>query len=168
MSLFLTSVILTALFAQQTTVAFDLCAESVGWMRPSPDVQARIWNDPRYKDAGATAYEWTHDFVANEPDSGSITYHSQNLSGLWTDLQENRCPRRDGERGRWTELWALNYHVVRIDLNGLAYTVTVSRRRRGYEIIQFRRPDRLGAAAATLRFIDDGGPVLLIRALAGY
>src|SRR5689334_15919841 len=100
MSLFLTFVILTAAFAQQTTVTFDVCAESVGWTRPSPDVQARIWNDPRYKEVGAAAYEWTHNFVWSEPDSGSISYHSQDLSGLWTDPQESRCPRRDGERDR--------------------------------------------------------------------
>ena len=150
----------SASFAQQATVPFDLCAESVTWTRPSPEIQAKIWNDPRYDGVGPGAYEWTHDFVSTEPDSGSITYHSQNLSGLWTDLQENRCPRRDGEHGRWTEMGALNYHVVRIDLSGRAYTVTVTRRSRGYEIIQFRRPDSLGAATATLRFVDDEGKIL--------
>src|SRR5437868_3796021 len=124
--LVLTSLILTAAVTQQSTVPFDLCAESVAWTRPSPEVQAKIWNDPRYRDVGAAAYEWTHDFVSSEPDSASITYHAQNLSGLWTDLRENRCPRRDGERDRWTEVWALNYHVVRIDLSGPAYTVTVT------------------------------------------
>jgi len=161
MSLLLPFVLLSsASLAQQTTVPFELCGESVTWTRPSPEVQAKIWNDPRYAGVGQTAYEWTHDFVSTEPDSGSITYHSQNLAGLWTDHQENRCLRRDGEHDRWTEIWALNYHLIGIDLSGAAYTVTVTRRSRGYEIIQFRRPGGLGAATATLRFVDDGGKVL--------
>ncbi|HEY7171304.1 MAG TPA: hypothetical protein VH417_10690 [Vicinamibacterales bacterium] len=159
-SLLLSAVILAASFAPQTMVPFELCAESVVWTRPSPEVQAKIWNDPRYAGVGETAYEWTHDFVLNGLDSASLTYHSQNLSGLWTDPQGNRCLNRDSEHDRWTEIWALNYHVVRIDLNGPTYTITVTRRGRGYEIIQFRRPDSLGAATATLRFVDDGGKVL--------
>src|SRR2546425_2026357 len=31
-------------------VPFDICAESTTWVRPSPEVQAKIWNDGRYKD----------------------------------------------------------------------------------------------------------------------
>jgi hypothetical protein len=159
-SVILSTLMPSASAAQQPSIAFELCAESVSWTRPSASVQAKIWNDPRYKDLGAAAYEWTHDFVSSEPDSASIPYHRKNLSGLWTDLQENRCPRRDGEHDRWAEIWALNYHVVRIDLNGPAYTIAVTPRERGYEIIQFRRPDWLGAVTATLQFVDDGGRVV--------
>jgi hypothetical protein len=45
-------------------------------------------------------------------------------------------------------------------LSGLVYTMFVVAQDRGYEIIQFRRPDSLRAAKATLRFVDDDGRVL--------
>ena len=51
----------------------------------TPEGQAKIWNDGRYKDAAGTAYAWTHNFiVTGEPESGSIPYHLMNESGLWT------------------------------------------------------------------------------------
>jgi hypothetical protein len=57
-------------------------------------------------------------------------------------------------------MWALNYRVTGISLSGLVYTIIVVPQERGYEIIQFRRPDSLGAAKATLRFVSDDGRVL--------
>jgi hypothetical protein len=98
--------------AQPTSIPFMVCVQSDTWTRPSGAVQSKIWNDNRYKDVGATSYEWTHNFVWNEPDSASLAHHSQNLSGLWTDLRESQCPRRDEEQGAWTELWARNYRVT--------------------------------------------------------
>ena len=41
-------------------VPFDICAESTTWTRPSPEVQAKIWNDPRYSAFARDAYAWTH------------------------------------------------------------------------------------------------------------
>ena len=146
-------------FAQQMTVTFDFCSQSVDWKRPSADVQSKIWTDARYRSLGATAYQWTHNVMSNEPDSASITYENENLSGLWTELKESRCPRRDSERNAWTEIWALTYRVTGISLSGLVYTITVVPTERGYEIIQFRRPDSLGAAKATLRFVNEGDGV---------
>jgi hypothetical protein len=143
-------------FAQQVTVPFDVCAQSVNWKRPSADVQSKIWSDARYQSLGAAAYEWTHNFLSNEPDSASLSYHSGNLSGLWTEIRESECPRRDRDRNTWTEIWALTYRVTGISLGGFVYTITVVPQERGYEIIQFRRPDSLGAAKATLRFVSEG------------
>lgn len=145
---------------QETAVPFDMCARSETWARPSPNVQSKVWNDARYQHAGPTAFEWTHSFIPNEPDSASTTYSTMNLSGVWTDVETNRCPRRDSERGRWTEIWSLNYHVTGISLTGLVYTLTVAPRERGYEIIQFRRPQTLGASRTTLRIITAEGNVL--------
>ena len=49
----------------------------------TPEGQAKIWNDGRYKDAAGTAYAWTHNFiVTGEPESASIPYHLMNESGL--------------------------------------------------------------------------------------
>ena len=146
--------------AQQMIVPFDVCVQSDNWTRPSADVQLQIWNDPRYKELGPRAYQWTHNFLWNEPDSASITYDNQNLSGLWTGIQISHCPRRDTDPNAWTEVWALNYHVMRISLNGGVYTITVIAQERGYEIIQFRRPDSLGLAKPTLQFVNDDGKIL--------
>ena len=146
-------------FAQQTPVGFTVCAQSNDWKRPSADVQSQIWGDPRYREPGPQAYQWTHNFLAVEPDSASIAYENQNLSGVWTELMPNQCPRRDGERGKWTELWSLTYHVVGISLTGLVYTITVAPHE-GYEIIQFRRPETLGESRTTLRFVTAEGSVL--------
>jgi hypothetical protein len=146
-------------FAQQVTVPFDVCSQSDNWKRPSADVQSKIWSDPRYKAIGPRAYEWTHNFFSNAPDSASGTYLNQNLSGLWTDIRMSQCPHRDREPNAWTEIWALNYHVTGIFLSGLACTITVVPTERGYEIIQFRRSDSLGAAKATLRFVNEAAGV---------
>ncbi len=137
-----------------------VCAESSDWQRPAAAVQSRIWSDPRYKEAGARAYQWTHSFLSSEPDSASIAYDNQNLSGVWTDIRVNQCPRRDSERGTWTEIWSLNYHVAGISVAGLVYTITVAPRERGYEILQFRRPETLGESLTTLRFVTADGDVL--------
>lgn len=156
----LTIGIVSSSFAQQLTVPFDVCVHSDDWTRPSADVQAKIWTDPRYREVGARAYEWTHNFVWSEPDSASIAYHSANLSGLWTDKRESQCPRRDSNRRGWTEIWALNSRVTGISLSGLVYTITVVPQERGYEIIQFRRPDSLSAEKKTLRFVNEEGRIL--------
>jgi hypothetical protein len=150
----------SASFVQQATVPFDVCAQSVDWKRLSADVQSKIWNDPRYRQPGPAAYQWTHNFLPSEPDSASISYENANLSGLWTEAKESQCPRRDGERNAWTEIWALNYLVTGISVSGRVYRVAVVAQERGYEIIQFRRPDSLGPAKASLRFVTDDGRIL--------
>jgi hypothetical protein len=145
-----------ALVPQQTTVPFDVCAESATWQRPSPEVQAKIWSDPRYSDLGAQAYSWTHTFLWSEPDSASISYHQWNESGLWTEPSQGQCPRRDGEHGQWAEIWALNHRVSGITVDGFVYTVTVVPQERGYEIIQFRRPN----ANLRVRFVRGDGALV--------
>ena len=93
-------------------VPFEVCAESTTWTRPSPDVQAKIWNDNRYKDVAGTAYEWTHNFIVTDPESASIQYHSMNMSGLWTatpgsfkNCYSDNKTRRTGYE--WIEVWVL-------------------------------------------------------------
>ena len=145
---------------QQAVVPFDVCARSDTWTRPSNDVQSKIWNDPRYKALGPGAYEWTHSFLWNEPDSASLTYSDSNLSGVWTDVQESQCPRRDRERALWTEIWSLNFRVAGIVLQDSVYSVTVIPQERGYEIIQFRRPSTLGDELTSLEFVTPSGAVV--------
>jgi hypothetical protein len=142
------------------TVPFDVCAQSDSWSRPSPGIQSKIWNDPRYREPGPRAYEWTHSFLSVEPDSASLAYGTNNLSGLWTEQKESQCPRRDVERLTWTEIWALNYHVTGIVLKGLVYSVTVTPEERGYEIIQFRRPSELRDSLTVLEFVTPDGAIV--------
>jgi len=155
---FLTIGIVASSFAQQVTVPFDVCVQSDDWKRPSPEVQSKVWSDARYRELGAGAYQWTHTFLWQEPDSASTAYDNQNLSGLWTDMKASQCPHR--EPNAWAEMWALNYRVRGISLTALVYTITVQPQEQGYEIIQFRRPDSLGAAKTRLRFVDDDGRIL--------
>jgi hypothetical protein len=154
-TLILGMVLTQHLAAQETAVPFELCARSDTWTRPSIDLQSKIWNDPRYSGTGPDAVQWTHSFIPSEPDSASISYSNQNLSGVWTDAQTNRCHRRDGEYGKWVEIWALNYHVINISLKNLVYTIRVVPSQRGYEIIQLRRPEASSESRATLRFVGE-------------
>jgi len=157
---FLTVGLFTLPFAQQLAVPFEICAQSDTWIRPSAEMQARIWTDPRYRDLGPRAYQWTHNFIWNEPDSASLTYESDNLSGLWTEAKQSQCPRRDTDRAAWTEIWVLNYRVIGITLEDTTYTVSVVREERGYQMIQFRRADSLGARSASLKVVDENGSML--------
>jgi hypothetical protein len=149
-----------ATWAQPTALPYTICATSDTWTRPSAAVQSRIWNDNRYKSAARTAYEWTHDFVLTEPDSASLSYHSENLSGLWTAGARTPCPRRDGEPGFWIELWALQHRVTLITVDGNVVTVSAERQQAGFEIVQFAWPpfleDTLGRR---LRIVDANGAV---------
>jgi hypothetical protein len=67
------------LMAERTP--FEICAESTTWTRPTPEVQAKIWNDGRYKDFARTAYAWTHNFlVVLDPESTNEFGYLSNLS----------------------------------------------------------------------------------------
>jgi len=146
--------------AQPTALPYTICATSDTWTRPSAAVQSRIWNDNRYKPAARTAYEWTHDFVLTEPDSASLGYHSENLSGLWTAGARTHCPRRNGEPGFWIELWALQHRVTLITVDGNAVTVSAERRQAGFEIVQVAWPAFLEATGGRrLRVVDADGVV---------
>ncbi len=150
----------TSASAQNTSVPFTICAESFEWTRPSPRVQSQIWNDNRYRDVGPSAYEWTHGFLLNDPDSASITYHNENLSGLWTARGRVQCQRHDDGALDWIEVWSLNHHVASITIDGVVITVTAEPREKGFEILQFQRPGSLGSAHATIRFVTERGEVL--------
>jgi len=157
--LIIAAVGLSATSDQPLTVPYTLCATSDSWRRPSAAVQSKIWNDNRYKDHWFTSYAWTHDFIWNgAADSASITYHNENVTGLWTDMPTSQCPRRGAEP--WTEIWALNHHVTGITIDGVEFTVTAEHRDAGFEIIQFRRPPFLGDAMTTMRFMNSDGQLL--------
>ena len=71
----------TSLSAQP--IPFEICAESTTWVRPSPEVQAKIWNDGRYKDFARTAYAWTHNFlVVLDPESTNESGYLRNAARM--------------------------------------------------------------------------------------
>src|SRR5689334_4986920 len=85
--------IFTFLLAQpltaQQSIPFDVCWESTTWTRPTPEVQAKIWNQGRYSGSGPTDFYWTHNFIVlDDPLSASGFDHLHNLTGLWTAPSE--------------------------------------------------------------------------------
>ena len=77
----LTSLAVSAYPLPSQSVPFTICKESTTWTRPTASQQAKIWNDARYSDYGAKAYEWNHQFLLVPPDSTSIQYHAGNEAG---------------------------------------------------------------------------------------
>jgi hypothetical protein len=148
--------------AQPIALPFVVCDRSDTWTRPAPEVQSKIWNDNRYKDPNHPphiAFEWTHDFVTTEPDSASLSYHSENLAGLWTAADRTSCPRRDAERGSWVEIWALQHRVRMITAGDGIITISADHRDAGFEIVQFMRPAFLGESHVRMRVVTADGTV---------
>jgi hypothetical protein len=142
-------------------VPFDICAESTTWTRPSPEVQAKIWNDGRYIDLGPRAYAWTHDFIViGDPLSASESYHLMNLSGLWTVAPfNNKCDtdlnnRRNGYE--WIEVRALLHRVTQVTHDANTYTVTVEPTGKGFQFVYIRRLN----PSVVLRFVTPDGKEL--------
>ena len=84
MHAFLISIFLFASsLAAQQPIPFDICAQSATWVRPSPEVQAKIWTDGRYKDFARTAYAWTHNFfVVLDPESTNESGYLRNAARM--------------------------------------------------------------------------------------
>src|SRR5213594_4570360 len=142
------------------SIPFEICAESTTWMRPTPEVQAKIWNDARYGDEARTAYDWTHNFLVSDPESASIPYHMENISGLWTArINPGEChsvgkPHRTGLE--WIEVWVLLHRVMQITHVNNTYTITVAPVGRGFQSVLFRRLN----PSVVLRFVTPDGKEL--------
>src|SRR6266446_5546864 len=124
-------------------IPFHICAESTTWTRPSPEVQAKVWNDPRYEGFGHTNYAWTHDFIViDDPLSASGAFHLRNLSGLWTaPAPANICDMDVHNRWngyKWIEV-VLLHRVIQVTRENNTYTVTVEPTGRGFQSILIRR-----------------------------
>ena len=163
MSIFL-SLMLLAAIAQPLaakSLPFNICAESTTWVRPSPEVQAKIWNMGRYKGMPGEPHEWTHDFIViDDPLSASIAYDVSNLTGLWTEPPpENKCATDETNRrsgGDWIEVLALLHRVTRVTHENNTYTVTVDPAGRGFQAVYIRRMN----PSAVLRFVTQDGKEL--------
>src|SRR5262249_27268672 len=130
------------LVSQQTP--FQVCAESSRWIRPSPDIQAKVWNDLRYKDFARDAYAWTHDFILiDDPQSTSVAELYTKLSGLWTAKSElvNNCIADNERRSgfEWINIWVLLHQVRDVRREANTYTVTVEPTGRGFQSLFIRR-----------------------------
>jgi hypothetical protein len=141
-------------------IPFDICAESTTWTRPSPDVQAKIWNKGQYEGFGRNADAWTHDFIfIDDPLSASGDYHLRNLSGLWTDpLPLNKCETDNNRRSgnEWIEVCVLLHRVTQVQHEANTYTVTVEPTGSGFQFVYFRRM----SPSVVLRFVKQNGTEL--------
>src|SRR5438094_4905259 len=103
----LLSLFLFAASLSAQPIPFEICAESTTWVRPSPEVQAKVWNDARYKDFARDAYPWTHNFMMiDDPMSASVTGTLSYLSGLWTAEQDwrDKCYGTQRNSFEWIEV----------------------------------------------------------------
>jgi hypothetical protein len=138
-------------------VPFEVCTESTTWVRPSPEVQAKVWNDPRYKGFSHELYPWNHNFlVIDDPLSATVTDFVSNMSGLWTAKEEwlKKCylgQRRNGYE--WIEVWSLLHRVTAITRSANTYTVTVQPVTKGFQWIYIRRMN----PSVVLRFVTADG-----------
>lgn len=144
-----------ALSAQ--TLPFEVCAESATWVRPSPEIQAKVWNDPRYKNFARGAYAWTHNFLMiDDPESASVTGTVSYLSGLWTAEADWRTKcylsqRRNGSE--WIEVWSLLHKVKQVTRTNNTYTITVEPMGKGFQWVFIRRLN----PSLVLRFVTPDG-----------
>ena len=143
--------------AQSTSVPFVVCKESATWTRPTADQQAHIWEDPRYAELGANAYEWTHDFIVVALSTG---FQSQvaDKAGLWMENVVGPSPSCAAAKRieEWVGTWILLHRVISITADGSVYTIIVEATGKGYQSIVFKRV----APTVTFRFVDMNGLVL--------
>ena len=128
---------------QVENVPYKVCEQSFFWTRPSEDVQAKIWNDPRYQGYANKSHDWTHYFFKIS-DSASIAYQLANTTGIWTadDVQRN-CGRGDYEQlgaGPRIEIWTVLHKVESIRRQDAVYTLVVKPTEKGFQIVDFARP----------------------------
>ena len=164
-------------------IPFEVCTESTTWVRPSPEVQAKVWNDPRYKDFAREAYEWKHSFfVIDDPQSTNVHEYFNKLSGVWTALpwaaanisgySEDRakawtathgqvaekCSTRNIRRNgyEWIEVWSLLHRFKEIKRNNNTYTFTVEPVSAGFQQIYVQRMN----PSVVVRFVTPDGKEL--------
>src|SRR5437867_3248306 len=138
------------------TIPFDICAESTTWTRPTPEVQAKLWNDPRYSGLTRDSYEWTHNFlVIDEPLSARAALGFSNASGLWTVPIRtfDNCYRSGDE---WIEVWVLLHRVTEVRHDANTYTIIVEAVGKGFQSVFIRRLN----PSAALRFATPDGKEL--------
>jgi len=141
------------------SIPYEVCVESATWVRPSPEVQSKVWNDARYSDFARDAYAWTHNFLfIDDPMSASVTGTFSSLSGLWTAASEwrDKCygTRRSGFD--WIEVWSLLHRVKEVRRDANTYTLTVEQVAKGFQWIFIPRMN----PSMVLRFVTPDGKEL--------
>lgn len=141
------------------SLSFEICGQSSEWVQPA-EVQAKIWNDNRYKDFAKDSYPWLHDFLLiDDPQSASVTGTLSNLSGIWTAESSwvEPCRIRQVRSGlEWIEIWSLLHRVREVRRDANTYTVVVEPVRKGFQIIRFRRLN----PSVVVRFVTPEGKEL--------
>jgi len=154
----LVTLLLSGPLAAQS-IPFDICAESTTWTRPAPEVQAKVWNDPRWKDIARDAYAWTHNFIfIDDPMSASVTGMYRDLSGMWTAEPDQTNPNCNTPRSgyEWITFWSLLHRVKEVRRDANTYTVVVEPVAKGFQFVFISRMN----PKAVLRFVTPDGAVL--------
>jgi hypothetical protein len=144
---------------QSIIVPFTVCKQSTTWTRPTPEDQAKIWNDPRYARPGVqNSHEWTHEFLLVPPDSTSIQGEIEDEAGLWTEgTFDPKCDAPQYKQNdEWVMAWILLHRVRSIRASSSLYTITVDPTSKGFQSIIFKQL----APNMTVRFVDPQGRVL--------
>ena len=99
--------------------------------------------------------------MIDDPESASIPYHLQNVSGLWTapsgafqECYSNKKVRRSGYE--WIEVWSLLHRVKEVRRDANTYTVTVEPVGAGFQWVYIRRMN----PSMVLRFVTADGKEL--------
>ena len=147
-------------FALSESLVFEICGQSSEWVRPAPEVQAKVWNDNRYKDFAKDSYPWLHNFLLiDDPESASVTGTLSNLSGLWTAESNwvEGCRIRQRRSGlEWIEIWSMLHRVREVRRDANTYTVVVEPVGKGFQIIHVKRLN----PSVVLRFVTPDGKLL--------
>lgn len=135
-----------------TAVPFDVCGESLTWVRPTRAAQIKqLQSLGRY---GADALNkplnnqiqrfWQQDVFAFTQYGLSLRMEPVYFSGLWT-VQNTLWQCYDAPRvtqinaGKTAEVWVLSHRVSRIQWTGNQYIMVVQPARTGVQFVQFSR-----------------------------
>lgn len=139
----------------EQNIAFEICAQSAIWQRPTEAKQkAQWWDNGRYLGADEA--------ILRGPDSpwqrkgfldygnASPEYDQLNLSGLWKAIEEREdifaaCYEKERHQaltsGKTIRLWLLFGQVQSIRREGREYKVVVKPTETGFQWVDVPRPD---------------------------
>jgi hypothetical protein len=140
-------------------IPYTVCKESTMWTRPTPEQQAKVWNDSRYPGRSPrNTYAWTHEFLLVPADSTDMQGTAEDEAGLWTEgTFGQKCDDANYKHNdQWVMAWILFHRVRSIQVTGGVYTIKVEPTAKGFQSIIFKRL----APKMNIRFVDQNGKVL--------
>jgi hypothetical protein len=133
-------------------VPFVICIEDPTWTRPTVEQQMEhLGRDPRYR-FQCMQYLLSHPIWKNDflqyPGGASAEGMMKILGGLWSARfvvrEDNLCRnrQRDVSIGHQAEIWLKYHQIISLKRRGHDYFVEVEPANRGFQAVDFLRPDR--------------------------